>query len=429
MGVVREAFRVGGQLGAPRGGDLIVNADYAFAGAQLTLALANLGRSEEAYRAGEEALAVADQVLGQRPQYGWALGAKQTAEHALVTAALEQLDPAEALQFAAQQEQAALALVGIEPGNVAYANVLGIAYGDVGDSMRAAGRWREALANYRQAIEILGRAGERGGGLSPAVNITDAMADTAALQAQLGDSVGAAATIAAADGFMSPSTLQKSGLAGSYVVEFFDALRAYSAAAARYEQDDFAAARLGAHNGLAPLRVLRSHGAVETRLSNDALCRLSDLEGRADYALGAFAAAAQAESSALPACKALYLIDIAARRASAQVTTWLSMALAREGERQEAAQTIAPVVTMYRALAARNHGDQWLPLDYAGALYAQALSDPGQRAALLRQASGLVDHLAPEIAQLHDTREWRARIEAAQRRGGAISRAEGPLAP
>lgn len=74
-----------------------------------------------------------------------------------------------------------------------------------------------------------------------------------------------------------------------------------------------------------------------------------------------------------------------------------------------------PVVTMYRGLEKRNRGDRGLPLEFAEALYAQSLSGSRHRAALLREASGLVDHLIPAIARLHDTREWRARIETAQR--------------
>jgi len=102
-------------------------------------------------------------------------------------------------------------------------------------------------------------------------------------------------------------------------------------------------------------------------------------------------------------------------RESAQVAIWLSMALAHEGKQAEAAQTIDPVVTMYRGLLKRNHGDQWLPLEFAEALYAQSLTDERHRAALLHEASGLVNHLTPAIARLHDTRQWRTRIEAAER--------------
>jgi len=126
-----------------------------------------------------------------------------------------------------------------------------------------------------------------------------------------------------------------------------------------------------------------------------------------------------AERTALPACKADANSLTRGRRAAAQATIWLSMALAREGKREEAARAIGPVVTMYRGLEKRNHGDQWLPLEFAEALYAQAFTDAPHRAALLHQASRLVNHLIPSIARLHDTRAWRARIEGAQRTVGA----------
>ncbi|MGB6452164.1 MAG: hypothetical protein WBE92_15545, partial [Steroidobacteraceae bacterium] len=111
--------------------------------------------------------------------------------------------------------------------------------------------------------------------------------------------------------------------------------------------------------------------------------------------------------------------SVSAQRAAAGRAIWLSMALAGEGKRAEAARTIVPVVAMYRALEKKNHGDQWLPLELAEALYAQSLADGQHRPALLREAAQLVDHLIPTIARLHDTRQWRARIEAAQ--GSAVT--------
>jgi hypothetical protein len=118
------------------------------------------------------------------------------------------------------------------------------------------------------------------------------------------------------------------------------------------------------------------------------LNRFSELEGHAEYALGAFTAAAQAERSALQAYKgsAIYVV-VDPRRIMAGIDTWLSMALAHAGERDEAAGTIGLVVALYRALEKKNHGDQWLPLELAGALYAQSLTDDAHHAALLREAA------------------------------------------
>ena len=89
------------------------------------------------------------------------------------------------------------------------------------------------------------------------------------------------------------------------------------------------------------------------------------------------------------------------------------MAQAGQGRMSEAARTIGPVLRFYRELAAKNHGDQWLPLELAGALYAEALSDPKTGAANLREAARLIDGLSRELQSTHDVRQWRERIRRA----------------
>ncbi|MDA8348525.1 MAG: hypothetical protein M0038_06945, partial [Pseudomonadota bacterium] len=91
------------------------------------------------------------------------------------------------------------------------------------------------------------------------------------------------------------------------------------------------------------------------------------------------------------------------------VSTWLALALARQGKRQQAAQVIAPVVTFDEGLLARDHGDVWVPYELAGALYAQSLTEPPRRAALLARAAGLLAHLPVRLRHLRDVqvlRHW-----------------------
>ena len=64
------------------------------------------------------------------------------------------------------------------------------------------------------------------------------------------------------------------------------------------------------------------------------------------------------------------------------------------------------------------HGDKWQPLEFAGALYVQSLTDKNKSAALLREAAGLVDGLPPTLRALHDVRLWRDLIQQA-RQGAA----------
>ncbi|MGB6450279.1 MAG: tetratricopeptide repeat protein [Steroidobacteraceae bacterium] len=407
LGITPEALRIAKGLGAPHSADATVNAGYAHAQSGLAMELAGLGRNEEARPAAEEALAVADRVLAQHPQYGYALLAKYLADRALARAARNELDPSEAQGFAMQGAQAMLALVAIEPGNALYANELGVTYVEIGTSTWDAGRLGESIAYGRKAMQTFGRGAA---GLSFGVaNLFTQMSDMASYQAHLGDFSGAAATVAATNAFVSPTALRKLG-AASRGVAFINDTQAITAATIAYERGDFAAARRIARAAIAALPA--AHGP----LPNGWLRQLSGLEGAAEYQLGDFAAAAQALRTALQATETL-THSVADQRTQGQIVVRLSMALAREGKRAEAFRTIGPVVTMYRALEKQNRSDQWLPLEYAEALYAQALSDPPHRAALLREAAQRIDHLIPSVARLHDTRAWRARIEAAQRAG------------
>ncbi|MGB6450956.1 MAG: hypothetical protein WBE92_09405 [Steroidobacteraceae bacterium] len=401
MRVEREALRVGALLRAARHGDVTVDANYAFAGAELGRALLGLGRTEDARQAGKDALTVADQVVAQRPQYGWGLFGQDWAEVMLTATALDELDPAEALRLAMQQTQTALAMVAIEPNDTLYVNELGIAYTYIGNSMWTAGRLREAVGYSRKGMATFGQAGASG---VPIGNLLGAVDRTLRRQALLGDSAGVAATLSAADAFLSPSALRKLGPMGDTVRRVVPVLQAHSAAALAYDHDDFGGARRIAHSALAAFQAHGGHDGY-----------LSEIEGRAEYALGDFAAAEQAERMVLQGAKASASNEINDQRDVAQPAIWLSMALAREGKRAEAAGTIGPVVQMYRGLEKMNRGDQWLPLELAEALYAQALTDAAHRPGLLREAAQRVDHLLPPIAALHDTRQWRAWIEAAQR--------------
>ena len=70
-----------------------------------------------------------------------------------------------------------------------------------------------------------------------------------------------------------------------------------------------------------------------------------------------------------------------------ELSTWLAMAIARQGRLAEAAQVMAPVIKFHRELSAKNRGDQWQNVELAAALYAQALTDKTRSAALLREAA------------------------------------------
>jgi hypothetical protein len=100
------------------------------------------------------------------------------------------------------------------------------------------------------------------------------------------------------------------------------------------------------------------------------------------------------------------------QRDDAQANTYLAMALARQRRFGEALAVVRPVVEFHRGLAKRNIDDQLQHVELASALYAQALADKPQRAALLGEARKLIGGVPPSVQQLKTVALWRDRIAA-----------------
>ena len=408
-----EALRIAVDLGAGHHGDVTVDGYYSRAGGYLVWALARLGRDEEVRRVGGEVLSVAGQILTQHPQDLWALIGKERVEWEFAEIAGNELDPAAAARFAAQADQTSRALLSIEPRNTAYIAEHRGAYPELGSYTWYAGRLRESAAYYQEGMKPWTQ------GVAVIQYVSYFMTLAVRAQVKAGDLAAASRTVAAADALTTPDRLQKLGLASGFIATFIKTMRAYPTALFAYDRGDFTTARRIAHAALAQWQPVPSAaGGFEVILKHEPQCILMDMEGRADYALGDFAAAAEVERMALAACTFLGPSgsNMASQRNVADETpVWLSMALVAEGRQKEAASIIGPVVTKYRALANKNRSDQWVSLELATALYAQALTDEHRRPALLREAAQLVQHLGPAIASLHDTLAWRTRINKALR--------------
>jgi hypothetical protein len=139
---------------------------------------------------------------------------------------------------------------------------------------------------------------------------------------------------------------------------------------------------------------------------------------RTEFGRGDYAAAERAVREGIQFRKIVSNGAVQDLRELNELATWLTLALARQGRLAEAAQTIAPVVKFQRDLKPKNHGDAWQGYELANALYAQALTDPKQAPALLREATSLFNQLPASMRELHDVRQWRARIEEARRKAG-----------
>jgi hypothetical protein len=406
----REVMQVAAGLGARNLTDLDMGAYYAEACGWLVTSLESLGRYTEARSTSEECLTVSEGVLERRPGYRLALHAEQVIAGQLVAVAQDELDPKEALRAGMRQEQVSQTLLNLDPGNVVSINNLAVAEGYLQGAFGSAGRLHEAMPYLLKQLELARRA--TAGGATFYLNLAGVVGSAVYQQALLGDDAGARATIAATQPFY--EKLRQSEPKGSTIVGIVYAGNKLHEAFAALERDDLADARRNATDSVRDLEAITPKGGSQKFLKVLILRYGNDFVGEAEYRLGDFVAAERAMARAVDQRKASGADAIGDRRDLNGLLTWLAMMQARQGHRDEAAKTIAPAVKSERELAARNHGDQWVPFELGCALYAQALAEPGQRAALLREAAALMNGLAPEIGALHDAQRWRKWIQQAQ---------------
>ena len=407
----QKAKQLALDLGARDLSNIEMGADYAEAGAWEVSALANLGHNDEARRSGVDALAVADKVLERRPGHRVALHAEQIIESDLAQVAINDLNPAEALKIAEREAEISRTLMMLDPNNVVSTNNLGVADQGVGDAFWSLGKMREAIPHYFDSLKDFGKS--TSGGASFVIIHGYAVAQTASHQAQFGDSSGAAATIASAAPFL--ADLRRVQPKGSVPVIIGETLMDLPTAFAAFERDDLKGTIRLVEETVRKLNPITPDGGVQENQKYTSLFLAYHLEGRARFRLGDYEGAERAERAAIAARKHTPIEAVADRRDVAELSTWLAMAIARQGRLDEAAQTIAPVVKFHRELAARNHGDQWQNVEFAAALYAQTLTDKPHAAALLREAAARMDTLPPAMRGMHDVRLWRSFIGAAGR--------------
>jgi tetratricopeptide (TPR) repeat protein len=399
----REAMRIAAVLGAADLRNLQISADYAFAGAWRVNALVNLDRNQEALRVGTAVLAVTNGVLAQRPWYRLTLNAKEITESTLAQAAGDELDPRAGEQFGRAELQSAQAILRLDPKNVDMRNNLGLAITDVCVPLWAQGQLRAALGWCHRALDAWAQVSRSlSGGF--VVQVRYVAARTADWQAVAGDLSGALRTAAATERLATARPSEAPPAGGGW---FGLSLDAQAVAAEVAEQrGQFTAASHLAQGAIQRLRDAKVHHAG-TLARAFLLYAFARIDAHAEFQLGHFAAAAAAARLALAQATIVAPFSssvLASKRARARISTLLAMALARQGKRQQATQVIGPVVTFEDSLLRRNHGDVWVPYELAGALYAQSLCDPPERARLRARAATLLQELPPTLKTLRDVR-------------------------
>lgn len=403
----QQAMQLASELGAKDRSSLDISAYYAEAGSWRVSALVDMGRDEEALGVGKDVLAVADRLLEQRPWYRLVLHAKGITATWLALIAFDELDPREMLRHALESQQSGLALLRLDPTSVNTQNNLALVMVTVGESMWSRGRLDEAIEWDRKAFDAWSKGMKdlTGGFMAQtAFYVTQ----TGYLQAISGDLRGAMNTTASAERLMKliSGRIPPDSFESSVVALLPQVVQAEAA----YQRDDFTGASRIAAQANERLSGTKPQEQGQQLQQAYLLSSFSSVYGRAQYQLGHFAAAEGAERVALEQRKAIMPIDfspMSTKRELAKISTWLSMALARQGKLHEAAQVIDPVVGFEEGLLARNRGDVWVPYELACALYAQSLADPPRAEALRRRAAALLQGLPPRLQRLPDVRQWR----------------------
>ena len=409
-----RAMQLAASMGALDLSDANAAASYAEAGGWRVTALQNLGRNDEARRIGESTDAIAVKVLERRPGYRLALHARQIINGTLAGVALNDLDPRESQRYALKNVQVSEELLNLDPNSTVAANNLGVARQNVGDSYWYAGQLNEAIPDYLAMLDDFEKAIV--GGANQTILYGYQNYVSVDPQARLGRFADAQATADKAPPYL--RKLRETEPAGSMVIPIYDSLTKSSAADIAYYRDDYAAARKIAGAAAEELRGIDPKTGFQEIQKFGSLFTASDIAGHAAYLLGDYAAAEAYQREAVDARQKFLTDAVSDRRDIAEKSTWLAMALARQGKFDEAGKVIAPVVKFQRELSAKNRGDRWQPLELAYALYAQALSDKTHGAALLHEAAALLDAAPASIKAMHEYRQWRERIAKAGSVGG-----------
>ena len=382
--------------------------DAEAAGWRIT-ALSNLGRNDEARRIGEDALALSDRILLARPGFRLALHAQQINIGVLSGVAQNDLDPGAALRYALRSEQISTAILRLDLNSFVAANNLGVAHQSEGDALWAAGRLEESIPYYRKQFDDFQKA--TSGGANQTLLFMYQMTVAEYSDARSGNFAAAESLIAATAPYV--EKLRATEPANSILPGLAEALTKGAEADIALVRDDSATARRLASEAVKLAQAVKPQKGFQDVQTYVTLYIVSDIAGRAAYLQSDYAAAETAERLAVEWRKK-YLTDaVGDRRDVAIKSTWLAMALAREGKLDAAAQMIGPAVQFERELAAKNHGDQWVPVELAGALYVLALADRKESAVLLREAARLLDGTALPVRNTHDVRLWREWIRQA----------------
>jgi hypothetical protein len=383
-------------LGGRDASDIPMAVIFTETSAFLVQALGNNGQDEAAARVGADGVAAAEKLLEVRPGNLIALHSEQVIDADLMYSATDELRPLDAILVGTKALALTTTLRKLDPNNKVTVHNLAIGQWGLGDAHWDAGHTRESLEYLQAAREAIGQ--------SLAFNRTDTRIqglivwELAAEQAELGDP--------AVETTLLEERSQAKAAQAAYADDPFlvltrQMLTLVIEAEVAGIRGDYAAEQRLSGQVLALESSARPRGTDETKANWRGLSAAHRLSGESAYFTGQRLPAANASNGGW--------------RQGAEVSTFLALALSGQHREAEARSVLGPVLKKHRELAAAARGDPQEVVELARTLYAAAISDPEHRAALLREAGGLLDHLPADVRQLRSVQLWRRLIDQPHR--------------
>ena len=396
-------------LGARDVKDTYVSGLYTDAGAWLVVAHLIQGNYDEARSIAEDASNVADGILALNPGDRTALYALSLMQQSLGDASASELRPEEAIPPYLRAAAVQQTLVDFDPKNTVAQNNLASVQWTTSETYWAMGQVDDALEiqdSARATLRISGAAGT----WSRLAQFR-LLSHFAWRTADAGDFGKSREVIDEMKSYL--PALKKSEPAGSLAVPFAELLTLRAESRLALARGDASAARdIGADMD-ARLQAMQPDNDTDIQWKYASTYFANDVKSQAEVALEDFEAAERSARAALAAKERWVYDPNSDTRRKAEVSTTIALALVGLGKPAEARQVIEPVVKLHRDLASRNRGDQNQKVEMAAALYAQALSEPGRRTALLRESQALLASLPAQMKALNSVRVWTNRVREA----------------
>ena len=399
-------------LGGRDASDIPMAVTFTETSAFLVQALGNNGQNEAAARVGADGVAAAEKLLEVRPGNLIALHSEQVIDADLMYSATDELRPLDAILVGTKALALTTTLLKLDPNNKVTVHNLAINQWGLGAAHWEAGHMRKSLEYLQAASEAIGR--------SLSFNRTDTRIqafiiwELAADQAEQGDP--------AVETTLLEQRSQAAAAQAAYADDPFlvldrQMLTLLIEADTAGIRGDYAAEQRLSGQALELESSALPRGQQETRTKWRRLASAHRLAGESAYFSAQYAAGERHLRASLEDRQHIPAADASKNgwRETAEVSTFLALALSHQHQEAEARGVLGPVLKKHQELAAAARGDPQEVVELARTRYAAAISDPEHRTALLREAAGLLDHLPADVRQLRTVQLWRRLIDQPQR--------------